>query len=75
MPKIYDSVEIGLTRAELRQALRRWIEHKTLLRDYCVTDVSLHPGSKYLVRFTVEPPLEKTDQKAITEQLQKPASE
>ena len=75
MARIFDSVEVGLTRAELRQALRSWLNNKTLISEYRVTDISLHPGSKYVVRFTVEPPLEKTDQKALTEELQKPASE
>lgn len=77
MAKIFDSVEIGLTQDELRQALRQWMNAKTLIHDYCVTDVSLHPGSKYVVRFTVEPPLEKTDQKAISQdskQLEQPTN-
>ena len=33
--------------------------------EYTVTDVTLHPGSKYVIRFTVEPPLAKADQEAI----------
>lgn len=65
MAKIYDSVEVGLTRDELRQALRAWMSHKTSIYDYTVTDVSLHPGSKYVIRFTVEPPLAKADQDAL----------
>lgn len=65
MPKIYDSIEVGLTRDELRQALRCWMDRKTLISSYVVTDVALHPGAKYVVRFTVEPPLEKEDKKTI----------
>ena len=65
MAKIYDSIEIGLTRSELRQALRCWIGSKTLISNYTVTDVTLHPSSNYVVRFKVEPPLEKQDRQAI----------
>ena len=73
MPKIYDAIEIGLTRDELRQALRSWLNWKASISDYRVTVVSLHPNSKYLVRFTVEPPLEKTDQEQLmkSDDLQK----
>ena len=71
MAKIFDSVEIGLTRSELRQALRQWMNANTLISDYRVTDISLHPGGKYVVRFTVEPPLEKTDQKAISQNAER----
>ena len=65
MAKIYDAIAIGLTRDELRQALRAWMGNKTSIYDYIVTDVSLHPGSKYVIRFTVAPPLAKADQDAI----------
>ena len=75
MAKIYDSIEVGLTRDELRQALRAWMDKKASIYDYIVTDVSLHPGSKYVIRFTVEPPLAKEDKNAISEDLQKSPAE
>ena len=65
MPKIYDAIAIGLTRNELRQALRAWMDRKASILEYTVTDVTLHPGSKYIVRFTVEPTMAKGDQEAI----------
>lgn len=65
MAKIHDSIEIGLTRSELRQALRAWMDRKALIHDYRVTEIVLRPDAKYVVRFTVEPPLEKEDRKAI----------
>lgn len=65
MAKIFDDIEIGLTRDELRQALRAWMGNKTSIYDYIVTDVSLHPNSKYLIRFTVEPPVAKADRDAV----------
>ena len=69
MAKIYDCIEIGLTKVELRQAIRSWMDRKTMISNYEVTDVSLHPGSKYIVRFTVEPPIEKADKEAVYKDL------
>lgn len=63
--KIYDSIEIALTRDELRQALRCWMDRKALITEYTVTDVTLRPEAKFCVRFTVEPPLAKSDQKVL----------
>ena len=71
MAKIYDAIEIGLTRDELRQALHAWMDRKASVFEYTVTDVTLHPGSKYVVRFTVEPPLAKADQEAIKQPADK----
>jgi hypothetical protein len=68
--KLYDSIEIGLTRSEVRQALRQWVNAKTSIHDYTVMDFSLHPTSKYMIRFTVEPPLEKSDKAAVSGDLQ-----
>lgn len=65
MAKIYDSIEIGLTRDEVRQACRAWMDRKSSLHDYRVTAVSLHPDAKYVLRFTVEPPLEPETKQAI----------
>lgn len=65
MAKIYDSVEIALTRDELRQALRCWMDRKALINEYRVTDVTLRPEAKFCVRFTVEPPLAKQDRKTV----------
>lgn len=67
MAKIFDNIEIGLTRSELRQALRAWMGTKTSIYDYTITDVTVHTNGKYVVRFTVEPPLAKEDKKAISE--------
>lgn len=67
MAKIYDNIEIGLTKDELRQALRKWVDAKTSLFDYRVTDVTISPGAKYVVRFTVEPPLDAAARKAVTQ--------
>lgn len=71
MAKLYDGIEIGLTRSELRQALRTWMDRKTLISDYRVTGISLHPSAEYLVRFTVEPPLEKADAAVLENDLPK----
>lgn len=68
MPKIYDAIEIGLTRAELRQALRCWVQYKAMISDYTITDFSLHPTAEYVIRFKVEPPLAKVDQEKLTQQ-------
>lgn len=65
MAKIFDPIEIGLSEAELRQALRAWMQSKTSIFDYRVTDVTLHPRAEYVVRFKVEPPLDKADKEAI----------
>lgn len=74
MAKIYDNIEIGLTRDEVRQALRAWMDRKTALMEYRVTSVTLHPDARYVVRFTVEPPLEPEAKQAIkTPDLQKEA--
>lgn len=63
--KLYDSIEIGLTRDEVRQALRAWLDRKMSLNEYRVTGVTLHPDAKYVLRFTVEPPLEPEAKQAI----------
>lgn len=65
MATIFDCIEVGLTRDELRQALRAWMDKKAMIYEYRVTSVTLHPDAKYVVRFTVEPPLEKEDRKKI----------
>lgn len=65
MAKIYDSIEIGLTRDELRQALGAWMDRKALIHDYRVTDIQIKPDAKYVVRFTVVPPLAKEDKKTV----------
>jgi hypothetical protein len=65
MAKIYDGIEIGMTRSELRQALRCWMDRKTLIANYRVTDIVIRADAKYVVRFTVEPPLENEDRKAV----------
>ena len=65
MPKIYDAVEIGLTKPELRQALRQWLRHKTSFSEFEVTDVTMHPNGEYVVRFKVEPPMTAEDKKQI----------
>lgn len=67
MAKIYDDIEIGLTQDELRQSLRAWLDRKGAISDYHITDVSLHPGRKYVVRFTVAPPLQKADAAKVQE--------
>lgn len=67
MAKIYDDIEIALTLDELRQALRAWMGSKTSIYEYRVTTVRLHPTAKYVVRFTVEPPLSPTEKKAVTQ--------
>lgn len=67
MAKIYGGVEVGLTRVELRQALRSWMDRKTLISSYRITDISLHPNAEVVVRFTVEPPLEKPDQEKLAQ--------
>lgn len=67
MAKLYDAIEIGLSRAELRQALVQWLHHKAMLSNFNVTDVSLHPTAEYVVRFKVEPPLEKAQQEKIVQ--------
>lgn len=67
MAKIFDAIEIGLTEPELRQALRAWMGRKTLISEYRVTNIVLQPRSDYVVRFTVEPPLEKADQEKLAE--------
>jgi hypothetical protein len=65
--KIFDCIEIGLTKSELRQALRAWMDRKTMINNYQITNVSLHPQAEYMVRFTVEPPLEKADKEKISD--------
>lgn len=65
MPKIYDCIEIGLTRDEVRQAIRYWVNHKAMITDYRITEFTLHPTSKYVLRFTVEPPIEKADKETL----------
>jgi len=70
LAKIYDSIEIGLTVSELRQALSAWLQQKASIYDYQITDCTLHPNARYVVRFTVEPPLAKDDKDALEHDLQ-----
>lgn len=69
LPKIYDTVEIGLSRAELKQACAAWLRWKGSISDYRITDITLYPAEKYLVRFTVAPPLEKADKEKLVDEI------
>ena len=52
------SCEIALSDADLRHALMLWVERCTMASrsEYVLESFSLHPGNKYVVRMTVQPP-------------------
>ena len=65
MAKIYGDIEVALTMTELQQALSAWVGCKTSIYDHRVLNVKLQPNAKFVVRFTVQPPLKNSQRVAI----------
>ncbi len=50
--------EIAFSREDVEAAMRLWLTDRTRLYDgeFTITNMTLHPGNKYVMRVTVEPP-------------------